>query len=240
MLWLNKTKIMGGSEGTKMKSKILLAIGTIIVMGSVSTACEVTKTNEKVKSSPKVETVKNVADPNKEWEDLSMNSDGAAVNFPTNAKDWIAYQVDKISQPDPKGADANFDEGYDYYLKAKSVLDVMGRYIRVKGTDLEKDFKNLRGLAGEIYHEQFNRTAHIDPEGKAMEKTEFVGQWKPTSKSMRKTYEYMTRLLNDMNVAINNDGKGKTFGVSHQLNGEATNEMESYISHHDEDGKTIK
>lgn len=231
---------MRESEGAKMKSKILLTIGTMVVGGSVLTACVVTKSDEKVKSSPKVEAVKNVADPNKEWKDLSMNSDGAAVDFPTNAKGWIAYEVDKFAKPDPKGADANFDEGYDYYLKAKSVSYVMGRYIQVKGVDLEKDFINLRLLAASIEHEQFVRTANIDPEGKAKEKTEFVGQWKPTSKSMRKTYEYMTKLLNDINVAINNDGKGKTFGVSHQLDGKATSEMESFISYYDEDSETEK
>ncbi|PFW58468.1 hypothetical protein COL13_06315 [Bacillus cereus] len=231
---------MRESEGIKMKSKILLIIGTMVIVGSISTACSVTKSDEKVKASPKVESVKTVADSNKEWKDLSMNSDGAAVDFPTNVKGWIAYEVDKFAKPDPKGADANFDEGYDYYLKAKSVSDVMGRYIQVKGVDIEKDFMNLRLLAASIDHEQFVRTASIDPEGKAKEKTEFVEQWKPTSKSMRKTYEYMTKLLNDINIAINHDGKGKTFGVSHQLDGEATSEMESFISHSDEDSLTEK
>ncbi|PGO95376.1 hypothetical protein CN996_28800 [Bacillus cereus] len=223
-----------------MKAQILLTIGTMVVGGSILTACAATKSDEKVKANPEVEAVKNVADPNKEWKDLSTNSDGAAVDFPTNVKEWIAYEVDKFAKPDPKGIDANFDEGYDYYLKAKSVSDVMGRYIQVKGVDLEKDFTNLRLLAASIEHEQFVRTANIDPEGKAKEKTEFVGQWKPTSKSMRKTYEYMTKLLNDINVAINNDGKGKTFGVSHQLDGEATSEMESFISYYDEDSETEK
>lgn len=213
-----------------MKLKTAFVIGAFVVAGGLFIAYTLTKTDEKPKASPKVEVVKKVVEPNKEWKDLSGASDGDVADFPTNAKEWIAYNVNKFSEPDPRGANAEFDEGYDYYLKATSVSNAMGRYIRVEGEDLKKDFRNLSVLASLIDHLQFVRTADIDPNGKAKDRTEYVKQWKPVDEDMRRAYEYMTKLLNDIDVAINKDGKGKTFGVSHQLNGEATKEMESFIT----------
>lgn len=129
--------------------------------------------------------------------------------------------------------DSNYDDGYDYYLKSQALYMTLGSYIRVEGEDLEKDFENLRVLAGIIDHEQFVRTAHIDPNGEAKEKIEYAKQWKPTSKRMKLCFEYMKQLLNDIAVAINKGNKGETYGVSHQLDGDKVQEMESFMSYYD-------
>lgn len=109
----------------------------------------------------------------------------------------------------------------------------LGRYIRVEGEDLEKDFQNLIVLAGIISHEQFVRTAQIDPNGEAMKKTEYAKQWKPTNNRMKLSYEYMKQLLNDIDIAINKGNKGERYGVSHQLDGDKVQEMESFITYFD-------
>ncbi len=49
---------------------------------------------------------------------------------------------------------------------------------------------------------------------------------------MQLAYDYMTELLNDLNIALNYGGKGETFGVLHQLEGDKVIEMESFISGH--------
>ncbi|WP_245592322.1 hypothetical protein [Ectobacillus panaciterrae] len=214
-----------------MRSKTLFAIGTLAVAGILFTGYTLTKADENPKPIPKAETVKKVVDPNpnKKWKDSSIN-----------AKGWVAFEVNAFSKTDPKISKSEYDEGYDYYLKAQSVSNVVRGYVRVEGGDLEKDFENLRELAGIIEHEQFVRTDHIDPDGKAMDKTEYIKQWKPVNERMRRSYEYMTKLLNDIDVAINKDGKGKTFGVSHQLDGDKTSEMESFMAYFEEDGENRK
>ncbi|NRD78525.1 M48 family metalloprotease [Bacillus sp. BRMEA1] len=168
----------------------------------------------------------------KEWKDLSSIGNLPKPDFPTNAKDWIVFQIKEFSKKsDSKMTPIGYDKGYDYYLKSK--LRGLGSYIRVEGVDLKKDFENLFELSGIIAHEQFVRTASIDPNGDAMEKTEYANQWKPTSKRMQISFEYMKELLNDIDVAINKDGKGHTFGVSHQLGGNKVNEMESFMRYYD-------
>jgi hypothetical protein len=59
----------------------------------------------------------------------------------------------------------------------------------------------------------------------------FIKEWKPISNQLQLSYDYMTKLLNDLDIAINNDGNGETFGVSHQLDGDKVKEVESFISH---------
>lgn len=86
--------------------------------------------------------------------------------------------------------------------------------------DIGKDFENLRRLAEIIKHETDLRS-----EGTSSKK-----EWKPISNRLQLAYDYMTNLLNDLNVAINYGGKGETLGVSHQLDGEKVKEFESFIS----------
>lgn len=224
-----------------MKSKVIFTIGTIVVVGSLVTGYTLTKADEESTPKHKTESFKKekpveqkqVVDP-KKWKDLSSAGDLPKPDFPANVRDWVVYQINEFSkQPDSKMTEAGFDEGYDYYLKAEALSRTLGSYIRVEGVDLEKDLENLRVLAGLIAHEQFVRTAHIDPNGEAKEKTEYAKQWKPTNNRMKLSFEYMKQLLNDLDVAINKDGKGHTYGVTHQLDGDKVEEMESFISYYD-------
>ncbi|MEH7094420.1 M56 family metallopeptidase [Neobacillus vireti] len=48
-------------------------------------------------------------------------------------------------------------------------------------------------------------------------------------KSMKNTFEYIKQFLNDLDVAMNKNGKGDTFGVLHQLDGEHVIELEKFI-----------
>ncbi|MBT2654548.1 transcriptional regulator [Bacillus sp. ISL-18] len=48
-------------------------------------------------------------------------------------------------------------------------------------------------------------------------------------KSMKDTFEYIKQLLNDLDVAMNKNGKGDTYGVLHQLDGEHIIELEKFI-----------
>ncbi|WP_077212462.1 hypothetical protein [Bacillus dakarensis] len=173
----------------------------------------------------------NTTDP-KKWKDLSTKGDLVKPDFPTNVNDWVAFQINEFSKKsDVNLPNGGYDEGYDYYLKSQALSMTLGSYIRVEGEDLEKDFENLWVLASAIGHEQFVRTAHIGPNGEAIEKTEYYKQWKPTNKRMKLSFEYMKQLLNDIDIAINKDSKGETFGVSHQLDGDKVEEMESFIRH---------
>jgi hypothetical protein len=171
----------------------------------------------------------------KVWTDKSSANGLEKTDFTPNAKGWVADELNIFRQPpDPKLLQAGYDEGYDYYLKADAVSRVAGSDIRVEGVDLEKDFENLRVLSKIIVQEQDVRTAAIDTKKYEENKRDAIKEWKPMSKRMQSAYDYMTKLLNDLDVAINKDGKGETFGVSHQLDGDKVKEMESFISTHKE------
>jgi hypothetical protein len=166
----------------------------------------------------------------KEWKDLSTAGDLEKPDFATNVKDWIPQTLEKLKKPIPnKYTEAGVDQGYDIYIKSESIRNEM-RYIRVEGEDLEKDFQNLITLTSYISHEQFVRTAHIDPNGNAKEKREYMKDWKQTSETTLKAFEYMKQLVHDIDVAINKDGKGETFGISHQLDGQNVKEFERFLN----------
>jgi hypothetical protein len=178
-------------------------------------------------------TVKNkkseMVDP-KEWKDLSSARDLEKPDFATNVKDWVPQTLEVLNKPIPdKYTEAGVDQGYYIYLQSESIRNVLGKFIRVEGEDLEKDFENLQTLIALIGHHQFIRTAHIDPNGNAKEKREYMKDWKPTSETTYKAFEYMKQLLHDIDVAINKDGKGETFGVSHQLDGQNVKEFEVFL-----------
>ncbi|WP_274853384.1 hypothetical protein [Bacillus methanolicus] len=215
----------------------LLKVGMSgMLIGGLLAGCEISeslKTSE-LKEEVNTETKKSEEVDPKESKDLSTTKGIENPDIEPDVKKWIAKKVEEFSKPHPKVSQAGFDEGYDYYLKAQSVSNEVGSYIRVEGVDLEKDFENLRQLSSIISHEQFVRTAHIDPNGNAKEKTEYAKEWKPVNERMKRTFEYMKELLNDINVAINKNGKGETFGVSHQLDGDKVSEMESFMEYFEE------
>lgn len=171
----------------------------------------------------------------KDWQDLSAKDDLEKPDYAPNVKDWIANTLEEFNRPpDQKRLDTGYDEGYDYYLKSMIVSNTVGAYIRVAGEDLEKDFENLGVLAGIISHEHYVRTAHIRPADYA-NKLDAVKDWKPVTKRMTLSFNYMKQLLNDLHVAINQNGEGKIYGVTHQLDGPKVKEMESFIQYDDKE-----
>jgi hypothetical protein len=151
-------------------------------------------------------------------------------DFPTNFNDWVASSLANVNAPmDEKIVEAGFDEAYSQYLTAMSLDNVMYKYIDVEGEMIERDFENLRVLIGRIDHFQFVRTAHIDPNGYAKDKRDAIKDWKPADPEMNQAYEYIRQLLNDLDVAINKNGEGKTFGVSYQGKGDKIEVMERFI-----------
>ena len=52
-----------------------------------------------------------------------------------------------------------------------------------------------------------------------------------TTERMKQSFEYMKQLLNDIDVAINKNGKGETFGVSHQLGGDKVERKWNHLWH---------
>jgi hypothetical protein len=219
----------------------LLKLGTVVVVvGGLLAGCgtfEAKDKEVKVKAAKesKGKSTSAAVISTKVWTDKSSANGLENIDFTPNAKGWVAEELNIFRQPpDPKLLQASYDKGYDYYLKAEGVSRVLGSYIRVEGVDLEKDFENLRELAGIIVQEHNIRTANIDTKKYEENKREAINEWKPMSERMQLAYDDMTKLLNDLDVAINKEGKGETFGVSHQLNGDKVKEMESLISIHKE------
>ncbi|PLR78628.1 hypothetical protein CU633_04280 [Bacillus sp. V3-13] len=155
------------------------------------------------------------------------------VEFSPEAKEWIA----EMSAEFNRAPEESFDEleqediGFVYYTKANSLYKNMQHYIHDKNESYDEDFANLRILAAEIRHIQFERTAHIDDTGKEMANLEYAEDWKPMPAGMETAFQYMNQLLNDLDVAVNKDGKEATFGVSHIMDGNKVDELESFIRH---------
>lgn len=142
---------------------------------------------------------------------------------PPHAYTWVSDMVDEMSKPNTE-----VDKGYNMYVKSQEVRHVVGKY-RVEGIALQSDFTNLLRLSAKISHGQFVRTSHLDPNGQAMDKTEFADQWKLPSEDMEQSYEYMKQILRDLDVAFNKNGNEETYGVTHALEGNKANEIDSFI-----------
>jgi hypothetical protein len=204
-----------------------LKLGIIVaVVGGLLAGCgksEVKDKEVKVKAAEevKLKSASAVETNPKVWKDKSSANGSEKSDFTPTAQGWVYEQLNIFRQaPDQKLIQAGYDKGYDYYLKADAVSRLLGSNIRVEGVDIGKDFENLRQLAEIIKQEQFLRA----------DGTNSKKEWKPISNRLQLAYDYMTNLLNDLNIAINYGGKGETIGISHQLDGEKVKELESFIS----------
>ncbi|WP_428909510.1 hypothetical protein [Niallia sp. Krafla_26] len=144
---------------------------------------------------------------------------------------WIVDTKELLSNPstDSLLEQAGFDEGFNMYLNARDFAQEKLANIP-EGHYNDKDIQNLFMLYALIEHIQFSRTAHLGENGEAIEAAELADQWEPTPDKMRQAYDYMLQILNDLDVAVNRDGKGETFGVTHQLNGEHVGTLELFWS----------
>ncbi len=146
-------------------------------------------------------------------------------------KRWASKMNAMLSKPmdDPKLKEANNDEGFEYYLKSQEVIREFPNQLLKESKDIEKEHSNLFLLSSYIGHEQFIRTAHIDPNGKAKEATETSEKWKSPDPSMRKAFVYMKQIVNDIDVEVNHNGEGEIYGVTHLLNGKKVSEVEKFV-----------
>lgn len=144
---------------------------------------------------------------------------------------WALEMNKVLSKPmdNAKLKEANNDEGFEYYLKAQEVIGEFPNQLLKDSKKIEKEHSNLFLLSSYIGHKQFVRTAHLDPNGKMKESTEFIDQWKPTDENIRQAFEYMKEIVNDIDVVVNHKGEGKIYGVTHLNNGDKVSEVEQFL-----------
>lgn len=165
----------------------------------------------------------------KKWKDITVLEQGAHYDMATNARDYIASANKSIHQtpaPDSKLIQRGFDEMYFYYLEASAIQNALN-IIAVEGIDIEKDFNNLYNLTMIIYEEQGKRTEGVNLEG--VSKFDAHKYWKEPTGEMKLALNYLQKLLNDLDIAINKDGVGEDYGYSYQGDGDNTEELQVFI-----------
>lgn len=211
--------------------KILFIIAIIVIFGGFATGCNLIKKDDEqektLTSSNKTTNNEKIID-EKAWKDITKLKipEGEKSDYPTNAKDWIAteYSVfNEISVQDSKLQQAGHDEYYKYYLEAMGIPTALS-IIEVKGISIEKDFNNIQQLAAIIVEEHNIRTENVDPD-----RPETFSSWEAPSERLIQASNYLKQLFNDLNVAINKEGKGNLFGVAYQIDGNKTNELDDFL-----------
>lgn len=173
--------------------------------------------NSKVKETAEVE-----------LEEVARNE---LPEFFPQTKEWVAETMAEFNRPPEERFDeAGNDIGFVYYIKAQEAIESMSQSVHHTEVGFDEDFSNLRLLAAAINLNQFVRTAHIENSGKEKTNLDHVKNWKPVPKSTEKSFEYMKQLLNDLDVAINKNGEGETFGVSHLMDGDKVRELENFFT----------
>lgn len=177
--------------------KIKYLVGTVIVgiaifvgvgkVGTSNTVNEVTGGNE-----TEVLGVQAVEDA------VGTNEPEAVENEFTQ---WASEMNVMLSEPldDPKLKEANNNEGYEYYLKAKKVVETYPNHNTLGYTEYEDQFNEIYLQYVILSHEQFIRTDHLDPKGMglAKESTHLSRQWRLTDDSMRVPFAEMKRLMKE-------------------------------------------
>ncbi|MCM3636108.1 hypothetical protein M3152_00140 [Sporosarcina luteola] len=220
-----------------MKSKLLIGSIVLVTGISITVVCiytgmkNVSADNEienikmeHAKADNDIENIKVVEETKESTEPLTKAYDKEEIGM------WISEINAILSAPldDPRLIEANYDEGFEYYLKAQQVKDLYPNTEDLSGTEFGIEYDNLTMFANWILHEQFVRTAHLDSYGRAKEDTSLSDKWKPVHHNMRQSFEYLKQLANDLDVALNHDGQGETFGVTHLLKGDKVSEMEAF------------
>ena len=141
---------------------------------------------------------------------------------------FVKESLETYSKDFAKNAGVN-DEAYNMYLHAKSISNDLQFLTKENIISENADMQNLFLLTSMVQHFQYVRTSHIDPNGGAAEKTQYVDQWEQPTKAMIQADKYIKEILNDLDVANNKGGKGKTYGVTNRLDGDKANEVEAFL-----------
>lgn len=164
-----------------------------------------------------------------DWAGESENIKLKIKEFDKKLNEWISESYKILSEPldDPRLKEANNDEGFEYYLKSESIRKKLSE--DVDFVPIEKDRQNIFSLTAYIAHLQFVRTSSLGHNGEAMEATELVDEWEPIDEDMKQAYEYLDQLIHDLDITLNQNGEGETYGVTYFLNGDKVSEMEKFL-----------
>lgn len=189
--------------------QIKLATSGILSIGLLTGCTNLAAPQQKEES--KVEQVKAVAEVNypKVWKDVSTPEGFNNYGIEPTLEAWIAYHAEDIA----KATDV-----YEYYPKADILISEM-KYFQIQGDDLQKDFDNLSLLNAWLGHlVYFSKQDSQEPDGTTY------------NDELNKSFKYFTELLHDLDIVINHNGKGETFGLTRQLDGNKVKEFESYLN----------
>ena len=193
--------------------KLTKIVYTGLFVSVLLTGCtkEETKIEEVKPEEAKIKEVKTeVTKVNKPklWKDVSTPEGFNDYGIEPTLEAWIAYHAEDIA----KTTDVN-----EYYPKADRLTNEL-IYFRVQGDDLQKDFENLNVLQIWMGHLEFVLSTDL----LESERSRF-------NDDLKQTFKYFTELLHDLDIVINHDGEGETFGLTHQLDGNKVKELEAYL-----------
>lgn len=160
----------------------------------------------------------------KAWEDRTI-TEGLGPYDPRNVKEFIAQHTELYSAPLPEQY-ADDPEHY-HWIEATVLLGGLEMNYRVEGAVIEKDFQNLNKLTSIVIAEHKKRYEHLNLKNE--NPFDYKDQFKAPSERMKQAHKYIVGLMNDLNIAINMDGAGANNGYSYMLDGNKTNELESFI-----------
>lgn len=202
----------------KLSVSSIMVGGLLVGCGDLATI----KNKEEVNDTAAVDKAKEDVAKQEKEELLSWES---SENF----GEWITRSIEILEGDldDPRIEQSGNDEGFTYYLKSEAISELkLEMRPWVEGKTIGEDMKNLVMLQSILGHLQFVRTSHLGYSGEAIEAVELVEQWEQTPDEMREANKYMKQLLHDLDIAVNHDGEGETYGVTHTLDGDKVLEME--------------
>ena len=193
--------------------KLLKLAFTGLLVSGLLTGCtkEETEVEQDQTEETKIEHVKPEAEVNdpKTWKDVSTPEGFDSYGIEPTLEAWIAYHAEDIA----KTTDIK-----EYYPRARHLRNEL-EYFRIQGDDLQKDFENLEVLQTLIGNLDYSISV-AEEQG-----IETAG----TYDELKKSFKYFTELVHDIDIVINHEGKGETFGFTHQLDGEKVKEIETFI-----------
>jgi len=136
----------------------------------------------------------------------TATAEAESNEFNPRMKQFIAEQAEELK---------NTDDRYEYNAKIEQLVsEFANQYTGYPTVEAAYDFENLRRLMqwGSIINFSFQE--------------ETGGTTAEQIVQAMSVFEYLKQVLNDLDVVINKNGKGDTYGVLHQLDGEHVIELE--------------
>ncbi|WEA43821.1 hypothetical protein [Priestia aryabhattai] len=162
-------------------------------------------------------------------ENHEVPTDEQLEDMKVTPNQFVKNSLETYSKNSTQSVGVN-DKAYNMYLHAKEISSDIQLLNEENTIGQNADMKNLFVLTTMVQHFQFVRTSHIDPNGNAVEKTQYADQWEQPSEPMIQADKYIKEILHDLDVANNKGGKGKTYGVTHRLDGDKVDELEAFLN----------